>query len=201
MFERFTRPSRAAVMRARDESRQLKHGHIGTEHILLALLDPEPPDEGVDDIASRVLREAGVTPAHVRAEIERLVASGPVRLSDEDAEALRSVGIDLKAVLARIEENFGPDAVLAPPPAPRRGLLRRRKPYPGGSRFTPRSKKVLELSLREALRLNTNYIGTEHILLGLIREGQGLGAKILADSGVDLDELRTATERALRRAA
>jgi ATP-dependent Clp protease ATP-binding subunit ClpC len=56
--------------------------------------------------------------------------------------------------------------------------------------FTPRSKKVLELSLREAMLLKHNYIGTEHILLGLIREGEGVGVQVLKQLGVDLDKLR-----------
>ncbi len=62
---------------------------------------------------------------------------------------------------------------------------------PGGHiPFTPRAKKVLELSLREALQLRHNYIGTEHILLGLIREGEGLAAQALADAGADLADVR-----------
>ncbi|PZG05647.1 Clp protease [Nonomuraea aridisoli] len=62
---------------------------------------------------------------------------------------------------------------------------------PGGHiPFTPRAKKVLELSLREALQLRHNYIGTEHILLGLIREGQGLAVQALTDAGADLADVR-----------
>ncbi|GAA3605075.1 hypothetical protein GCM10022419_107340 [Nonomuraea rosea] len=62
---------------------------------------------------------------------------------------------------------------------------------PGGHiPFTPRAKKVLELSLREALQLRHNYIGTEHILLGLIREGEGLAAQALVDAGADLTDVR-----------
>src|SRR5699024_3208659 len=56
--------------------------------------------------------------------------------------------------------------------------------------FTPRAKKVLELSLREALQLGHNYIGTEHILLGLIREGEGVGAQVLVQLGADLNRVR-----------
>ena len=56
--------------------------------------------------------------------------------------------------------------------------------------FTPRSKKVLELSLREALALGHNYIGTEHILLGLLREGEGVGAQVLVQMGADLPRVR-----------
>ncbi|GAA4220690.1 ATP-dependent Clp protease ATP-binding subunit ClpC [Streptosporangium album] len=61
---------------------------------------------------------------------------------------------------------------------------------PGHIPFTPRAKKVLELSLREALNLHHNYIGTEHILLGLIREGQGVAAQVLAKQGARLDVVR-----------
>jgi ATP-dependent Clp protease ATP-binding subunit ClpA len=63
--------------------------------------------------------------------------------------------------------------------------------------FTPRAKKVLELSLREALSLAHNYIGTEHILLGLARENEGVAARILLDFGVDADRLRDEVVRAL----
>ncbi|MEJ1731041.1 Clp protease N-terminal domain-containing protein, partial [Escherichia coli] len=58
--------------------------------------------------------------------------------------------------------------------------------------FTPRAKKVLELSLREALQLGHNYIGTEHILLGLIREGEGVAAQVLLNLGADLEKVRSA---------
>ncbi|MBX6357895.1 MAG: Clp protease [Micromonosporaceae bacterium] len=194
MLERFTTQARTVVMRAREERRQLRHPHIGTEHLLLAMLSE---DAG---IAYDVLREAGVDAAAVRAEVQRLVGPAPAMLSEEDAAALRTIGIDLDAVLARVEETFGPDALDPPPPAPpARGLLGRRRRSAG--RLTPRARKVLELALREALRLKHNYIGTEHILLGLIREGEGLAAKILFESGVDLADLRRATEARLRRAA
>jgi ATP-dependent Clp protease ATP-binding subunit ClpC len=64
---------------------------------------------------------------------------------------------------------------------------------PGQIPFTPRAKKVLELSLREARSLDHNYIGTEHILLGLVRENEGVAARILLDFGVDADTVRNAT--------
>jgi ATP-dependent Clp protease ATP-binding subunit ClpA len=63
---------------------------------------------------------------------------------------------------------------------------------PGHIPFTPRAKKILELALREALQLQHNYIGTEHILLGLVREGEGVGALIIKAHGADLDALREA---------
>ena len=65
--------------------------------------------------------------------------------------------------------------------------------------FTPRAKKVLELSLREALQLGHNYIGTEHILLGLIREGEGVAAQVLVKLGADLNRVRQQVNQLLAR--
>ncbi|WP_306216303.1 Clp protease N-terminal domain-containing protein [Actinoplanes sp. RD1] len=67
--------------------------------------------------------------------------------------------------------------------------------------FSKRNKKVLELSLREAIRLKHNYIAPEHIMLGILREGQGLAARILADQGVDFELLRADLTRSLGSAA
>ena len=191
MFERFTAQAREVVVRAQQESRQLRHAYVGTEHLLLALLSPEA------GVSSQVLRAAGVDAAHVRTEIERHVGAPASALSDDDAAALRAIGIDLHAVVSRIEETLGHDALAPGCPSPRRsrrGWLRRHRGHGGGHRpFTPRAKKALELSLREALHLRQKEIGTEHLLLGLIREGQGLAAKILVDGGLSLDDLRRAT--------
>jgi Clp amino terminal domain, pathogenicity island component/UvrB/uvrC motif len=90
------------------------------------------------------------------------------------ARALESLGISLVAVRQQVEEIIGQG----------------QQPTPGHIPFTPRAKKVLELSLREALQLGHNYIGTEHILLGLIREGHGVAAQVLAKLGADLDRVR-----------
>src|SRR5213079_1107432 len=90
------------------------------------------------------------------------------------AKALESLGISLEAVRAQVEEIIGHGGQ-----APS-----------GHIPFTPRAKKVLELSLREALQLGHNYIGTEHILLGLIREGEGVAAQVLVKLGADLNRVR-----------
>jgi ATP-dependent Clp protease ATP-binding subunit ClpA len=90
------------------------------------------------------------------------------------AKALESLGISLEAVRAQVEEIIG-QGQSAPT---------------GHIPFTPRAKKVLELSLREALQLGHNYIGTEHILLGLIREGEGVAAQVLVKLGADLSRVR-----------
>ena len=90
------------------------------------------------------------------------------------AKALESLGISLESVRAQVEEIIG-QGQQAPS---------------GHIPFTPRAKKVLELSLREALQLGHNYIGTEHILLGLIREGEGVAAQVLVKLGADLNKVR-----------
>ena len=196
MFERFTASARHVVEGAQGQARQLRAPYIGTEHLLLALLEPGA------GVAQAVLHEAGVNADRVREDIHRVVGTVPGVLTDEDAAALRTIGIDLHAVLGRIEASLGPEA-LAPPPAsePRRSLLRCR-PSIGPSRgFGPRAKKVLKLSLREALALRQNPIRPEHILLGLLREGSGLAAQVLTDAGLDLGQLRQATLAAVHNAA
>jgi len=90
------------------------------------------------------------------------------------AKGLESLGISLEGVRAQVEEIIG-QGQQAPS---------------GHIPFTPRAKKVLELSLREALQLGHNYIGTEHILLGLIREGEGVAAQVLVKLGADLNKVR-----------
>ncbi|GAA4561591.1 hypothetical protein GCM10023176_00550 [Micromonospora coerulea] len=191
MFERFTDRARDVVRRAVDEARAEGRRPVGTEHLLLGVL----ADDG--NLAVRVLADLNVRADDLRAAVARHVARGGVGLGEADAAALREIGIDLAAIVARIEESFGPDALREPPPPPRRWGLRR----PSGGPFSPRSKKVLELALREAIRLRHHHIGTEHILLGLLREGRGLAALVLTEAGVDLDDLRRRVETALRAAA
>lgn len=200
MFERFTQAARDVVVRAQDEARELRQAPIGTEHVLLALL--AQADGPV--ATAPALRDKGVDHRHVRAEVLRLVGRGtapsdPSADADaEDAAALKAIGIDLEAVRRAIEENFGPGTLRLPRnTAPkRRGLLRRFSS--GHTPFSDRGKKMLELSLREALRLKHNYIAPEHILLGILREGQGLAMQILAEAKVDLAQLRAEVTRSLR---
>jgi ATP-dependent Clp protease ATP-binding subunit ClpC len=97
------------------------------------------------------------------------------------AQALAGMGIQLEAVRWQVEQIIG-----------------RGKGRPAGHiPFTPRAKKVLELALREALQLGHNYIGTEHILLGLVREGEGVAAQVLQKLGADLNRVRQAVIRLL----
>jgi ATP-dependent Clp protease ATP-binding subunit ClpC len=90
------------------------------------------------------------------------------------ARALESLNISLSAVRREVEETIG----------------RGEQPPPGHIPFTPRAKKVLELSLLESNQLGHGYIGTEHILLGLLREGEGVAAQVLVKMGTDLNRAR-----------
>lgn len=220
MFERFTGEARATVVVAQDSARFLMRRRIGTEHVLLGLVQG-----GEASVAGRVLASVGVTRDRVIADIERIeqARQEPERdLIEKDTAALRTIGIDLDAVRAAVEESFGPGALDANGPGAahghgdgdaRQGPWWRRRhrqdaqakdaggPPRGHIPFSPRAKKVLELSLREALALKHGYIGTEHILLGLIREGQGMAARILTEEGVQLGHLRELVLAELQRAA
>jgi ATP-dependent Clp protease ATP-binding subunit ClpA len=194
MFERFTMNARQVVVLSGQAAEELHHPFIGTEHLLLALLDS---DCGATHV---ILREAGVTRDQVIADINRLVRPDVVALGDGDAAALEAIGIDLDAVRAKVEELFGPGA-LQPPESPRRRGLLRRKVFANHRTFSGRAKKVLELSLREAIALHHNFIAPEHILLGILRENGGMAAKILAGTGLDFQVLRRQAITALAKAA
>ena len=135
MFERFTDRARRVVVLAQEEARTLNHNYIGTEHILLGLIQES---EGV---AAQALEALNINLANVREEVVKIIGQG-------------------------------------------------QQSPTGHIPFTPRAKKVLELSLREALQFGHNYIGTEHILLGLIKEGEGVAAQVLKQLGAELQTVR-----------
>ena len=178
MFERFTPPAREVVVLAQEEARTLRHDHVGIEHLLLALLRLDTP-------TTAVLRRHGLDHAAVA---EVAASAGGDGL---DADALRTLGIDLDAVRDVVEATFGPGA-LDPPSGGRR------KSSPGHIPFTAGAKKVLELSLRETLAMRSNRITDGHVLLGLLRDGQGPTMKVLHDRGIDPVELRRDVTAALR---
>jgi ATP-dependent Clp protease ATP-binding subunit ClpA len=180
MFERFTDEARAAVVAAEREAAALNHGWIGTEHLLLGLLA-----DG-DGRATRLLCDFAVDRAWARGEVERIVGRGE---PDLDADALATLGIDLDAVRERVERAFGAGALSG------RQRCRGGRIGGGAAPFTPRAKKVLELSLREAIARGDRFIGSEHVLLGLVREGDGVAAEILRSRGVDRAVVRAALER------
>jgi ATP-dependent Clp protease ATP-binding subunit ClpA len=170
MFERFTAEARQVVVDAQHEARRLHHGSIGTEHLLLSLLDQRTP-------SSAVLARHGLTRNEVVDAVTAYVGNG-----DLDAEALTALGIDLDAVRTTVEATFGAGA-LDRPTSGLRGSA-------GHIPFTPRAKKVLELSLREAIALKSKSIADGHIALGLLREGEGLAMKVIHDRGIDPADLR-----------
>jgi ATP-dependent Clp protease ATP-binding subunit ClpA len=187
MFERFTDRARNAVVGAQASAQRLGHGYVGTEHLLLGLLQG-------DGIAAQVLGGLGITAAAVERAVLDEVGRGP--LGEGDAEALGAIGIDLEEVRRRVEASFGPGALQW---RPGRGCGRSRvPPFAGRTPFTPRAKKVLELSLREAVALKHRHIGTEHLLLGLVREGEGLAMLVLTRIGAGPQAIRARVLDALR---
>ncbi len=136
MFDRFTDRAKKVMNLARQEAQRFNHEYLGTEHILLGLVQ-----EG-SGVAANVLKQMGIDLNKIRMEVEKIVKSGPSMVTM------------------------------------------------GQLPFTPRAKKVLELSLEEASNLGHNYIGTEHLLLGLIKENEGIAAQVLMNLGVKLEDVR-----------
>src|ERR1041385_6334492 len=136
MFDRFTDRAKKVMNLARQEAQRFNHEYLGTEHILLGLVQ-----EG-SGVAANVLRNMNIDLAKIRTEVEKLVKTGP------------------------------PMVTMAQLP------------------FTPRATQGPQLSMEEAGNLGHNYIGTEHLLLGLIKENEGIAAKVLTNLGVKLEEVR-----------
>ncbi len=195
MFERLRADARRAVVDAQGEARRLRHNYVGTEHLLLALLAND------ESLGGRILRSLGIDRERIRDGVIEIVGLGSV--TEPDAAALDAIGIDLSAVRRRIEDAFGPGALERTPAAragtrKRLGRTRRSRRRAGRCSdttgpfvpLTPKAKKVLELSLKEALSLRHSHIGSEHIMLGLLREGEGVGARLLERAGVDYASAR-----------
>jgi ATP-dependent Clp protease ATP-binding subunit ClpA len=199
VFERFTQSARDVVLRAAAEAEHRDSPSVGVEHVLVALT--EEPE------AAEALRVAGLTPGGLElllADLELAERRGG--LGPADAEALRSIGIDLDAIVAGIEERHGQGA-LAPPQRRHRKSLRRRvqrwrhrgdkRPLPRQQRhrpFTADAKRVLELGLREALRHGDREIRPAHLLIGVV-EGQDPVGQALAARGVTAPMVRSALGR------
>jgi ATP-dependent Clp protease ATP-binding subunit ClpC len=136
MFERFSDRARRVLVLAQGEAALLNHNFIGTEHLLLGLIDER---EGIA------------------------------------AKALAAMGITLDRTRAKVEETIQPLAGAS---------------ETGSPPFTPRAKKVLELAHRQSLQLGHDQIGTEHLLLGLIQEGEGVAIQVVIDLRVNPLKLR-----------
>ncbi len=135
MFSNFTEKARIAINKAHDAACSMGHGYIGSEHLLLGIID-----EGT-----------GV-----------------------GAKILENAGVKKEMLYDRIKELMGQNM-----PLPNNAELA----------LTPRSKRILELAAMEARSMGHNYIGTEHILIGIIKDGDGVGANVLAQSGVDFNNI------------
>jgi ATP-dependent Clp protease ATP-binding subunit ClpA len=147
-------------------------------------------------VAGAVLRDAGVTAETLRRwlrQVPRDDGSGG-RL---DADALQSIGIDLDDVRRSVEETFGAGALDDAPGRTGGRRWGRSKHIP----FTARAKKSLERGLRQAIMLGDTRIGSEHLLLGVLDEGGGLGVRMLRDVGVDPRALHATTVERSRRSA
>jgi ATP-dependent Clp protease ATP-binding subunit ClpC len=136
MFDRFTDRARKVMGFSRQEAQRWNHDYIGTEHILLGLIDER------SGVAADVLKNLDVDPKKIRQEVGKLLSHGT----------------------AMVTTGYLP--------------------------FTPAAKKVLELSLEEASNLGHNYIGTEHLFLGLIREQQGIAAQVLEKINLRFEDAR-----------
>lgn len=179
MFERFTEPARRVVVLAQEEARERADGHIGTEHLLLGVC------RVADGAGASLLAERGVDVATVEADLAATRDPGP-----SDREALASLGIDLDEVRGRVEEAFGPGALENTRAA---GRARRGRRW-GHIPFDRDAKKVLDLSLREAIRRGDRSLGTEHVLLGMLHADTGRAQRLLAARGITLADLRAALD-------
>jgi ATP-dependent Clp protease ATP-binding subunit ClpC len=171
VFDIFTGPAKQAILLAQDEATGLGHDYIGTEDLLVGLAGTGDSPGGL------ALSERGITPELARSEAPRQVQLAGVAPAGgiTPAASLATIGIDVDEIRRRAEDNFGPGRFVFPRPA-----------------FTARAKKALELSVQEAQALGHDYIGTEHVLLGLLAEGEGIAVRILSAAGVDPAELRSA---------
>jgi len=180
MFERFTDKARKAVSLALAKAKERGDDQIRPVHMLYGLT-------ATDGVAARVLTALGVDAAAVERELGR--ASGALGARDEaadgDAQALAAIGIDLDEIKRRIEESFGPGALERVPLTPKGPLN-----WTGRLPLNDQAKLSLALALKEARALHHHYIGTEHLLLGLLRVAERhprgeFAAATLPDLGLD----------------
>ena len=175
MFERFTRPARAVVVLAQERARSLDATEIGSAHVLIGVCETGGPGAGL-------LAAHGIRADDVRAALR--TADAASRLPD--AEALAGLRIDLDEIRRRVEETFGPGALEGTRAAGGRTRRRARRHL----RFAPEAKRTLELALREAVRRGDGYIGTEHLLLGLLHPESGTAGEYLRGRGLTLEGVR-----------
>ena len=186
-FQRFTRNARVAVMLGQEEARELCDRETGSQHLLLGIL------QAAGDELSALLTGYGLTAEIVRARLAE--TSTGDKSFDEDADALSTIGIDLRAVRDSVARTFGADAFDSA--LSRSG--RRRQPR-GHISFSHGTKKALELALREALAHKDNEIGCEHLLLGILRSGDRAAIGLITEH-VYAAQLRAAVIKLMDKAA
>jgi ATP-dependent Clp protease ATP-binding subunit ClpA len=191
VFERFTREARIAVVSAQEEARELMAHEMNSQHLLLGVV------QAAGDELSTVLGNYGLTADVIRARlVESTAAAGdPFDPFDEDADALRAIGIDLRAVRDSVAQTFGDNAFGQ---ALRRSGRRRRRR--GHIPFTNGAKKALELAVREALTLKDKEIRCEHLMLGILRAGDKPWIGLITEH-VYTAQLRAAIKALLEEAA
>ncbi len=176
MYERFTDRARTVMQLALEEAQRLNHEEIRTEHILLGLVR-----EG-SGVAAHVLTNLGVNLSQIPSEIERLVP--PRAASPPDPPAVKNaVKNDPPSSLIGRFLAFAVRAWTHPQRLPQH----------------PRVKKVIEYAMDEARRFGHNYVGTEHLLLGLLYENESGAAQVLRNLGLRLEALREETLRVLNK--
>ncbi|MGQ4596904.1 Clp protease N-terminal domain-containing protein [Nocardia sp. R6R-6] len=191
MFERFSRSARTAIVAAQEDARELGASNIEVEHVLLGLL------AHTEQELTALLAHAGLTREGVRRALAEPDKDEP--LGPEDAEALRSIGIDLDAVRESLEAHFGEDALDRAAPDQRGPRAWPRGGY-GHIPFTRQAKKVLELSLREALARKDKTIESGHIVLGILRAPNETTERLFGGLAA-IHELRPKVHALLDRAA
>jgi ATP-dependent Clp protease ATP-binding subunit ClpA len=196
MFERFTDKARAVVILAKAKATE-RGDQIRPVYMLHALASAE-------GVAARVLADLGVDADAVERQLDRTAPLGnplEAEATSGDAEALATIGIDLDEIKRRVEESFGPGA-LGRVPLTHRGSLN----WTGRMTLTRESKQSLGLALKEARALRHNYIGTEHLLLGLLstaeRNHRGdFTPDTLREMGLDPAQVRQRVFTELRHAS
>ena len=178
MFERFTKPAREVVEESVRVAQRRQAAEVRPEHLLAALLHQD------GTLAVRVLSDLGAPAERLRDLLGQQSDKYPDGLDEDDAQALQVFGIDLDAVVRRID-----------------GTLPSRPDRPKRPRFSRAGKKALELSLREAISLRHHDIGTEHLLLGVVRCDDRVVRDTMRAAGIELGVLRESVADAVRQAS
>jgi ATP-dependent Clp protease ATP-binding subunit ClpC len=160
MYERFTDRARKVMQLANQEAKRFNHEYVSTEHILLGLVQ-----EG-SGVAANVLKNLSIDLSKIRLEVEKVVGPGGEQIDRGEISAAPNGIIQKLCGWVGAQVNTG-------------------RPL-----HTPRVKKVINYAVEESRKLNHNYVGSEHLLLGLLREQEGIAAHVLMNLGINIDGVR-----------